>query len=179
MQKALTAPTGIGCGKSFLAGWPGFEIGRPLQRLGAYEFHRAREESSKIWDVFGQATVACEFVVVGHAEKFLYETADIESQPSPGLDLFVPYENFRRACCTVLGVSGPPEARRVAVHPPVPSLVSGLLSYIVTMKVPKKETLAKLWNKSIPDDTHVHSESAVGNGEIADKYELRAAPISS
>lgn len=159
-----------GCGKSFAAGCLGYELGRPLQRIAASELHGFREGVSQIGDVFSQAAVAGAVVVVEDAERLLFETAAIDLQASPGLELLFHMQSFDGLvvlCCTTKTGSaeaGWPE------FVPIPSVVSSLLSYLVKLNVPSKEDRVRLWKQLIPTETPVDPSVYKGLGEIAESY---------
>lgn len=168
-----------GCGKTFAAGCLGFETGRPLQRLAASELHGAREGASQIGDVFGQAAVAGAVVVVEHAEQLLFETSNPESTASPGLELLFHMQSFDGLvilCCTTAQTSseaGWPN------HMPIPNRVTSLLSYIVFLRPPNRESRVKLWKQLIPKDTPVRSDVDEKLDRIAKKYDFTGAKIAS
>lgn len=168
-----------GCGKSFAAGCLGFETGRPLQRLAATELHGARDGSSHIGDVFGQAAVAGAVVVVEHAEQLLFETSDPESTASPGLELLFHMQSFDGLvvlCCTT--APSPSEAGW-PIHIPIPNRVSSLLSYIVELKPPNKEARMQLWKQLIPKETPIQKGVDSQFEAIATKYVFTGAKIAS
>lgn len=168
-----------GCGKSFAASCLGFETGRPLQRLAASELHGARDGTSQIGDVFGQAAVAGAVVVVENAEQLLMETAVTENLASPGMELLFHMQSFDGLvvlCCTTAEATGD---AGWPMHVPIPGRVSSLLSYIVTLKLPNKEARMRLWKQLVPEETPVLEEVSAGLEDIAEKYEFSGARIAT
>lgn len=168
-----------GCGKSFAASCLGFEIGRPLQRIAASELHGAREGVSQIGDVFSQAAVAGAVVVVEDAEQLLHETCQADLQASPGLELLFHMQSFDGLvilCCT--STNGSTDAGWPQFVP-IPSVVSSMLSYIVSLRVPGKDDRVRLWKQLIPEETPVTADALNELGQIADKYEFTGKRIAS
>lgn len=168
-----------GCGKTFAASCLGFETGRPLQRLAASELHGSRDSTSEIGSVFSQAAVAGAVVVVEHAEQLLFETASPESTASPGLELLFHMQSFDGLvvlCCTVASTSSEAGWPK---HVPIPNRVSSLLSYLVVLSAPDKESRLRLWKQLIPTDTPVEKNLDEKLVHIAKEYEFTGARISS